>query len=239
MEKIALVTGGARGIGAAVCRRLAQDGWRVAVGCRTSRAQAEALAAQIGGMAVQADVADEAAVEAMFAAVRAAWGEPSLLVCNAGVAASGLMTEMTLAQWRALFAVDVDAAFLCCRAALPAMIREKQGCIVTVSSMWGQVGASCEVAYSAAKAALIGLTKALAKEVAPSGIRVNCVAPGCIDTDMLRPYSPAELRALAEETPLGRLGLPADVAGAVAFLASDAAGFITGQILGVNGGFVI
>lgn len=239
MEKVAVVTGGARGIGAAVCRRLAADGYRVAVNYCTSRGQAEALAAEIRGMAVCADVSQEDEVARLFDAVRAGFGEPELLVCNAGIAADGLITEMTLAEWRALFAVNMDAAFLCCRAALPAMIRAQHGCIVTVSSMWGQVGASCEVAYSATKAALIGFTKALAKEVAPSDVRVNCVAPGCVATDMMRGYSAADIRALEAETPLGRLGQVGEIADAVAFLASDAAAFITGQVLGVNGGFVI
>ena len=244
MEKTAVVTGASRGIGAAVAGALARSGWRVAVCCEKNRERAEAVCASItaeGGTALPfcADVSDEAQVTALFDAVRGALGEPSALVCSAGIAHWGLFTDMTAAEWDRLFAVNVRGAFLCCRAALPAMIRAKHGRIVLVSSMWGQVGASCEAAYSATKAALIGLTQALAQEEGPSGVTVNCIAPGVIETDMMAGFSAEDKAALCEDTPVGRLGTPEDVANAAAFLCSDAASFITGQVLGVNGGFIV
>lgn len=244
MEKTAVVTGASRGIGAAAARALAAQGCRVAVCCRERFAQAEAVAAGIcaaGGTALPfcADVSDEAAVQAMFAAIRSALGEPDILVNNAGIARQKLFTEVTAAEWDEMFGVCVKGAFFCCRAVLPHMIRRKWGRIINVSSMWGQVGASCEAPYSAAKAALIGLTRALAKEEGPSGITVNCVAPGVIDTEMLAAFSAEEKAALAGETPLGRLGTPEEAAAAIAFLASEAGAFFTGQVLCPNGGFVI
>lgn len=235
MQKTALVTGGSRGIGAACARRFAQDGYRVVINYCRSAGPARQLAGELGASVIQADVADPVQVEKMFDAA----GEPDVLVCCAGVAWQGLLQEMSPEQWRRLFAVNVDGVFYCCRQAIPAMVRRKSGSIVTVSSMWGQVGASCEAAYSASKAAVIGLTKALAKELGPSGVRVNCVSPGVIDTDMNRMHSAETMDALREETPLGTIGAPEDVAQAAAFLASDRARFITGQIIGVNGGFVI
>ncbi len=244
MEKTAVVTGASRGIGAATARALAAQGCRVAVCCRERRAQAQAVAAEIcaaGGTALPfcADVSDEAAVQAMFAAIRRTLGEPEILVNNAGIARQKLFTEVTAAEWDEMFGVCVKGAFHCCQAVLPQMIRRKWGRIINVSSMWGQVGASCEAPYSAAKAALIGLTKALAKEEGPSGITVNCVAPGVIDTEMMAAFSAKEKAALAEETPLGRLGTPGDVAAVIVFLASEAGAFVTGQVLCPNGGFVI
>ena len=235
MKGIALVTGGAGGIGTAVCRSLALDGYTVAVGYFRSKEKAEALAAELGGFAVYGDVSKPEDVERMFDAV----GEAELLVSNAGVAHYGLITDLTYADWRELMAVNLDGAFLCCRAAAPGMMRRKRGSIVLVSSMWGQVGASCEAAYSASKAGLCGLTKALAKELAPSGIRVNCVAPGVVRTPMLKDFSEEDLENLRLETPLERLGEPEDVAALVSYLASEKARFMTGQVIGLNGGFVI
>ncbi len=238
----ALVTGASRGIGQAVARRLSRDGFYVVVHYHRSEDGARALAEELnrdpqaaGAEIRRADVADRAQVEAMFRAV----GGVDLLVNNAGVAQQKLFTDLTEEDWQRMFAVDVTGVFHCCQAALPAMIRRKRGGIVNVSSMWGQVGASCEAHYSAAKAAVIGLTKALAKELGPSGIRVNCVAPGVIDTRMNAALGPEALRALEEQTPLGRIGAPEEVAAAVSFLASPEAGFITGQVLGVNGGMII
>jgi 3-oxoacyl-[acyl-carrier protein] reductase len=235
MKKTALVTGGAGGIGSAACRLLAKEGWRVIINYNTSKEQALALAKETGGIAVHADITRPDQVSAMFDAA----GPVELLVNNAGIARYGLITDLSYSDWRALFSVNADGAFLCCKAALPHMIREKSGCIINISSMWGQVGASCEAAYSASKSALIGLTKALAKELAPSGIRVNCIAPGVILTPMLKDFSADELEAIRLDTPLGFLGQPIDVAELILYLASDKARFMTGQILGINGGFVI
>ncbi len=233
MKKTALVTGSSRGIGAATVRRLAADGWDVAVHYNRSEAAARALAAELGVRAIRADVSDPEQVSALFAAT----GPVDLLVCNAGVAEYGLLTDTDEDAWRRLLAVDLDGVYRCCRAAIPHMVHEKAGSIVLVSSVWGLYGASCEAAYSAAKAALIGLGKALAKELGPSGIRVNCVAPGVIDTDMLARFDFADRRALVDQTPLGRLGTPEDVAELIAFLASDRASFITGQAIECSGGF--
>jgi 3-oxoacyl-[acyl-carrier protein] reductase len=235
MGKTALVTGGAGGIGAAVCRALAEDGWNVVIAYHRSGDTAEKLAAELGGRALSGDLTVPEEVEALFAQA----GEVDLLVNNAGISHYGLLTDMTYAEWQSLFRVNTDAVFLCCRAAIPHMVHEKRGCILNVSSMWGQVGGSCEAAYSASKAAVIGLTKALAKELGPSGIRVNCVAPGVIQTRMLDVFSAEDLEALRQETPLEALGTPEDVGNLVAFLASDKAKFLTGQVIGLNGGFVI
>ena len=235
MQKTALVTGGAGGIGSGIVRSLAADGWRVLVHCHTSEKRAEALASEIGGVPVRADLRDDAAVRDMFRRI----GDVDLLVNNAGAAHYGLISDITPAQWRDLFAVNVDGAFYCIRCALPYMIAEKRGKIINVSSIWGITGASCEVAYSAAKAAVIGLTKALAKEVGPSGIQVNCIAPGPVETEMMADFSPADRRALAADTPLGRLGTAEDIGALAAFLAGSGGDFITGQIISPNGGVVI
>lgn len=238
MEKpVALITGGAGGIGSAIARELAAGGFVPAICYLTSEAAAKALVAELGGVAVRCDVTDPAAVRAMFAALEAGPGLPEVLINNAGRAWRGLLQDMSDAEWRGVTSVALDGAFYCCREALPAMIRARRGSIVNVSSVWGEVGGSCEAAYSAAKAGLIGLTKALAKEVGPSGVRVNCVAPGCIETAMLAGFSADDRAAMAEDTPLGRIGTPEDVAQAVAFLVSERASFITGQVLSVGGGF--
>ncbi len=244
MEKTAVVTGASRGIGAAAAIALAKEGYRVAVCCNTQLEKAQAVVETIraaGGtaQAFAADVADEAAVKQMFARIERELGSADVLVSNAGIAQQKLFTDITAAEWDRMFDVCVKGAFHCCQAVLPHMIGEKHGRIILVSSMWGQVGASCEVHYSAAKAALIGLTRALAKEEGPSGITVNCVAPGVIETDMMASFSEEDKRELADETPLCRLGTPQDVAAAIAFLASDAGAFFTGQVLAPNGGFVI
>lgn len=231
--KTALITGASRGIGAAAARTLARDGWRVIINYNRSKDAAEALAAELGGIAVQADVSDFAQVQAMFAQT----GPVDLLVNNAGISHYGLLTDVTEADWRSIFGINIDSVYHCCRCALPHMIRRQQGCIINVSSVWGVYGASCEVAYSASKAAVIGLTRALAKEVGPSNIRVNCITPGVIDTDMMSGFSDADKAVLRDETPLCRLGTPADPAELIAFLASDKASFLTGQIIGVDGGF--
>lgn len=239
-----LITGASRGIGAAAARAFAQNGDRVMIHYHQQQARARALCTQLrqaGAQAacVQADVAERAQVEAMLAQTERQFGPVEVLVNNAGVAQQALFTDVSEAEWDRLFAVNVKGMFFCIKGVLPGMISEKRGKIVNLSSMWGQVGASCEVGYSASKAAVIGLTKALAKEVGPSGIQVNCVAPGVIDTEMNAALDEQTRAMLAEETPLGVLGTAADVARAIVFLASPQADFITGQVLGVNGGFVI
>ena len=240
--KSVLVTGASGGIGSAVARELARRGWRVALQYRSNREAAVRLEEEIcrqGGMAraYGADLTDEAQVDALFSAAEKDFGFLEGLVNNAGVAWKGLFTDMSLSDWRGVMDADLTSVFLCCRRALPPMIRQKRGSIVNVSSMWGEVGASCEAAYSAAKAGVIGLTKALAKEEGPSGIRVNCLAPGVIDTPMNGDLSPEDLAALREETPLERTGTPEEAARAAAFLLEEE--FLTGQVLGVNGGLVI
>lgn len=241
-----MITGGSRGIGAAVVLAFARAGYNVAF---TYHAHPDAAAEVLrraeqlaqGGrfLAIDADAADSAAVQAAIQQAEQELGSLQVLVCNAGIAQQKLFTNTTDADWRRMMAVDLDGAFYACRAALPGMIRRKYGRILLVSSMWGQTGGSCEVAYSAAKAGLIGLGKALAKEEGPSGITVNVVAPGVIDTDMMACFTPEDRAALAEETPVERLGTADDVARTLVFLADEAAGYITGQVLGVNGGLVI
>ncbi|HCO62678.1 MAG TPA: 3-oxoacyl-ACP reductase [Clostridiales bacterium] len=242
--KYALIAGGSRGIGAATAVEFARRGWGVAVNYHRSQREAHSLVEQLRGMgvpalAVQADVSDRGAVMDMVEYVLGQFPQLDILVCNAGVADVDLVTHMDEARWRRLFGVNVDGMHYCVQGVLPYMIGRKQGCIVTMSSMWGQVGGSCEVAYSATKGAVIGYTKALAKEVGPSGIRVNCVAPGVIDTEMNGALTGEDLAALAEETPLGRIGQPEEVARTIAFLASEASSFLTGQVLAPNGGLVI
>ena len=199
----------------------------------------ELTAAGHTALAVKADVSDAAQVRNMVDNVLEIFCQLDILVCNAGISWEGLLTEMTEEEWRRVFAVNVDGVFHCCAAVLPRFIHGKAGKIITVSSMWGQAGASCEVAYSAAKAAVIGFSKALAKEVGPSGITVNCVAPGVIDTEMNAHLSPRDLNALREETPLERIGTARDVAESILFLASEGADFLTGQVLCPNGGLVV
>ena len=235
MKKTALVTGGSRGIGAATALALAKRGWTVHVNYRKSEAAAHEISAQTGGLAVQADVADLQQVERMFAQT----GPVSLLVNNAGIAYAGLLTDITPDEWQRLFDVNVTGIYHCCRCAIPHMVHEKSGQIVNLASILGTNGGSCEVAYSATKGAVIALTKALAKELGPSGIRVNCIAPGCIDTDMIRNLTRADKDALADATAMCRLGTPQDVAEVIALLAEDGARFVTGQVIGVDGGLVI
>ncbi len=241
---VVLVTGASRGIGAAIARGFAAAGYDVAVNYHQSVGKAEALCAElretgVRAIAVQADVSDGAQVASMFDTVRRTLGDPDTLVNNAGVSQFGLLTDLSDEEWRRILHTNLSAVFYCCKAALPAMIRQKSGVIVNIASMWGEVGASCEAAYSAAKAGVIGLTKALAKEVGPSGVRVNAVSPGVVMTDMMRDFSEQEVAALAEETPLMKTGSVEEIADAVLFLASERAKFITGQVLSVNGGIVI
>lgn len=235
-----LISGGDRGIGAAAARAFYAAGAQVAVLYHTNVDAAAALEQELPGcIAVQCDVASRASCEVAFHAVEQALGRVDVLVCNAGIAQQKLFTDITPDEWQHMLDVNLSGAFHLCQLALPGMIRRKAGRILTVSSMWGQTGGSCEVHYSAAKAGLIGLTKALAKEEGPSGITVNCVAPGVIDTDMMAAFTAEDKAALADETPVGRLGSADEVAKLLVFLAGEDAGYITGQVFGVNGGLVI
>ena len=243
MKKVALVTGSSRGIGRATAARLARAGYAVGVNYHERQDKADELVALLRAegceaIAVQADVAVRSEVDAMVARVAQAFGPVTLLVNNAGVAGQMLFQDVTDEAWERYFGVNLNGMRHTIQAVLPSMIHEKAGCIVNVSSIWGQHGASCEVTYSCTKHAIIGLTRSLAMELAPSGIRVNCVAPGVINTDMVQVLGQDTLRDLAQQTPLGRLGTPEDIAAAVAFLSSDEASFITGQVLTADGGFL-
>lgn len=244
MEKIALVTGSSRGIGRAIATQLAHEGYAVCVNYRVRKDCADDLVEKLHAdgcraMAVQADVSDRAQVNAMVKKVEETFGPVSVLVNNAGVAGQALFQEITDELWHRYFSVNVDGAFHATQAVLPQMLHAHEGCIVNISSIWGLRGGSCEVTYSCTKAALIGLTRSLAMELAPTHIRVNCVAPGVIKTDMLNALPPEILPQLAQETPMGRLGTPGDIAQAVAFLVSPKADFITGQVLTADGGFIL
>lgn len=244
MRRVALVTGGSRGIGAACVELLARQGWSVAFFSRGGREQTGLRTEAWRGEGLDVswyacDVSSPEEVQSAMARVLLDLRHVDLLVNNAAIAQIGLFTDTTEEQWRRMFAVNVDGAYRCTRAVLPGMISRGKGAIVNISSMWGEVGASCEVAYSASKAALIGMTRALAKELGPSGVRVNCITPGVIDTDMNAALDADTRQELMDETPLGRLGTPEEVARAVAFLAGEEASFITGQVLGVSGGFVM
>ena len=243
MNKTVLVTGGAKGIGAAICRAFAEKGYNVAINYNSSAKEAEELKKELSSFAVtktfKADISDSSEVEEMFEKINSAFGGVDILVNNAGIASQALFTDITDEMWQKMISVNLSGAFYCCRAALKNMINKKSGKIINIASMWGEVGASTEVHYSASKAGLIGLTKALAKEVGLSGITVNAVSPGVVLTDMMAQFSEEDKAALKEETPLNKLGAPEDIAEAVLFLASEKADFITGQVLSVNGGFVI
>lgn len=240
-----LITGASRGIGAECARLFAKRGCNVAVNYCNSEQKATSLKTEInaaGGVAeiFKADVSDERQVSDMVSAVLKRFGKIDVLVANAGVSKSGLLIDMTQADFDTIFDVNVRGVFNVVKSVLPHMYARETGSIVTISSIWGQTGGSCEVLYSMSKAAIIGMTKALAKEVAPMGIRVNSVSPGAIDTDMLDDLTVEEKKDFAAQTPLNRLGTPADVANAVFFLADDdASSFITGHVLSVNGGYFI
>lgn len=231
--KHVLITGGSRGIGAAAVRTFCAAGYQVTFIYHQHQEAAKRISAETGASAVCCDVSDAQAVNAAIRKL----APIDILICSAGIAHYGLISDISEEEWEHLFSVNVGGVYRCVKAVLPGMLQKQSGCILTLSSMWGQVGASCEVAYSASKGAVIAMTKALAKELGPSGIRVNCVCPGVILTDMTTCVGEETLASLAEDTPLGRNGTPEDVASALLYLAQ--ADFITGQILPVNGGFVI
>ena len=242
--KYALITGASGGIGAATARAFAQAGYGVAIHAHRSVDKLHALAQELSNLSVPvlevcADLSDPVQAKTMVDNVLEKFCQLDILVCCSGLSHVGLVTDIDPQQWKTLFGVNVDGMHYCCQAVLPHMVHRKEGCILTVSSMWGQVGASCEVAYSATKGAVIAYTKALAQEVGPSNIRVNCIAPGVIATEMNAHLSPEDLDALADETPLGRIGTPEECAACALFLASEGASFVTGQVLAPNGGLVI
>ncbi len=242
--KTVLITGASRGIGREVARLFALSGYRVAIHYHERADLAQTLYDELMGkgcetMTVGADIADASQVCGMVAAVEERLGGIDVLVNNAAISHYKLFDEITDEEWKNVFAVNVEGMFYCCRSVLPGMIRRKNGAIINISSIWGITGASCETAYSASKAAVIGLTRALAKEVGPSDVRVNCVAPGVIDTDMNALVDEEALLELKALTPLNRLGTARDIAQTVLFLASPAASFITGQVISPNGGLVI
>lgn len=240
--KTILITGASSGIGSATAILFAQKGYRVVINYYKSEESAKILCESLNSsgyecMAVRADVSDRKQVDAMFAEVKERFGGVDILINNAGIASQRLFTDISQEEWNRILSVNLTGVFNCCQAALPYMIRKKMGNIVNVSSVWGQTGASCEVHYSAAKAGVIGLTKALAKELGPSNIRVNCVAPGVISTRMNSNLSIQDLSHLTDETPLGRIGDAGEIARTIYFLTSSYSSFITGQVIGANGGF--
>lgn len=243
--RCALITGSSGGIGASIAVTLAQQGYAIVINYNKNKEKGENLADvitksyNVPSIAVKCDVSDYDEVKAMFKLAQDNFGGVDVLVNNAGIAQQKLFTDITPDEWHSMIGTNLDSLFYCCKEALPYMISQKKGVIINISSMWGQVGASCEVHYSTAKAGVIGFTKALAKEVAPSGVRVNCVSPGVVMTDMMSSFDEETLQDLKEETPLQKLGTPKNIADAVAFLVSSKAEFITGQNLAVNGGFIV
>lgn len=244
MKKTAVITGASRGIGRACAVELARAGYDVLINFRENETAADetvAVCSSFGARAVKcrADVKNEAEVKEMFALAERTFGGVGVLVNNAGIAESGLFTDTTRKAYERVFDTNVWGQIVCAREAAKMMVRAQSGKIINISSMWGIVGSSCEALYSASKAAVIGLTKSLAKELGPSHVNVNCIAPGVIDTDMNACYDEETMRSLSNETPLLRLGKAEDVAKAVAFLAGEGGDFITGEVIRVDGGFAI
>lgn len=240
MNKTVFITGGSRGIGAAAVRLFHSRGYRTAFSFKDSADKAEQLKAELCGVfPVRGDVSSEDDVKRMISEVTSHFGKIDILVNNAGISSFGLVTDITSAEWKKIFDVNVYGTFLAVKYVLPQMISRKCGKIINISSMWGRCGASCESCYSASKGAVIAFTKSLAKELGPSGINVNCVAPGFIDTDMNKNIAPEDAASFCAETPLERLGSTEEAAESIFFLASERADFITGQIISPDGGAVI
>ena len=238
MSKNILIIGGSRGIGAEAVRQFAKDN-HVAFTYFKSELQADALRQETGATPIRCDVKFNNSVKVAVDKAFEVLGTIDVLICNAAISDINLITDIGEERWQEVIDTNLNGVFYCINHVLPSMISRKSGSIITVSSMWGQVGASCEVAYSAAKAGVIGLTKALAKEVGPSGVRVNCIAPGMIDTEMNSGIDETAVKEIKNETPLGRIGTTNDVVKVMKFLANDDSEFITGQIIGVNGGLII
>lgn len=239
MPKTVLITGASRGIGAGTAELFAQNGYIPIINYCSNSKCAEEIAEKTGGIAVKADVSDIAQTKKMVDMIIEKYKKIDVLINNAGISLVGMFDMVSQEQVKRLFDVNVFGTMNCTGFVLPHMIKRKYGRIINISSMWGETGASCEVHYSASKAAVIGFTKALAKETAPSGVTVNCISPGFIMTDMNRCFSDEEIEEIISEIPVRRGGYPEDIASAALFLASPQAGFITGQILGINGGMVV
>ena len=239
MAKVVLVTGGSRGIGKAICEKFAKEGYTVAVNYEKSEEKANSLAEKIGGRAYRADVSNYEEVSSMFDKIERELGNVDILINNAAISVVGVFQDCTDEEWERIFGVNVKGVFNCCKRAVGNMLKKQSGSIVNISSIWGVTGGSCECHYSASKAAVIGYTKAMAKELGPSGIRVNCVAPGAVDTDMNAHLSKEDWEEIDEETPLCKTGSADEIAEAVYFAASEKASYMTGAVLNVNGGMVI
>ena len=237
--KNVLITGGSRGIGKALVKAFSEAGYKVAFTYNKSEEEAFVIAREYSALAVKADSRNECEVLSAISEIRARLGGIDILINNAGISSFSLFTDISLEEWNETFSVNVGGAFLYSKATLPDMISKKWGRIINISSIWGIVGSSCEVHYSASKAALIGLTRALAKELGPSNITVNAIAPGLIDTEMNKTLTDEDKSAFINDTPLSRIGEPQEIAKAALFLASDDASFITGDVLNVSGGYVI
>lgn len=244
MNKTVVVTGSSRGIGSAIAIKFSELGYNVVINYNSSEDMATNVLKKVRNngslaIAVKADVSDFFEAKSLIDKAVSEFGKIDVLINNAGIAYQGLFTEMSARDWNSIVGVNINSLFNCTQPAVVQMIKQHSGNIINISSMWGVTGASCEVAYSASKAAIIGFTKSLAKELGPSGVRVNCVAPGVIHTEMINDFSQSDIDALVAETPCMRIGTPEDVAESVAFLAKDSSSFITGQVIGVNGGFLI
>lgn len=239
MNKNVLIIGGSKGIGAEAVRKFSGIGCNVAFTYFHSELEADALRQETGAYPIRCDVKFSTSVKIAVDTATEKLGTIGVLVCNAAISDINLITDLTDARWEEIINTNLNGVYYCIKNVIPQMISRKSGSIITVSSMWGQVGASCEVAYSASKAGVIGLTKALAKELGPSNIRVNCIAPGMIETEMNANVAPEVVSEITDETPLGRIGTPQDIASLMLFLAGEDSSFITGQIIGINGGLVI